>query len=78
MADELPGKRKFTEAVSNHVLGDEYLYVLSAVVNPEGEPDHLRSNLAGPRPRLNNAGFGRLFALNFLQNAGVDVWSFCR
>ena len=76
MADELSRKRKLTEAVSNNVLGDEYFYMILAVVDPEGESHHLGGNLARPRPRLNNAGFCRLLALDFLQHSGVNIWAF--
>ena len=52
VADEFLCGRKFTEAVSNHVLGDQYFYMLSAIVDAESESNHFRRNLAERRDHV--------------------------
>lgn len=42
MPNELAGWRKFTEAVSNHILGYENFIMNSAIVNTKSKTDHLR------------------------------------
>src|ERR1700730_7523263 len=50
MAVERAGRRKLTEFVADHFLGDDHRDVLLAVVDAEGEADELRQNGRTPRP----------------------------
>ena len=76
VADELGRRSEFAQAVTHHVFSNEDCDMVLAVVNAEGESDHLGSDLTGSRPRLNHAGFKRLLALNLLQDARIDIWAF--
>src|SRR5512144_297539 len=44
MAVERPRRRKLTEFMADHVLGDEHRDVLMAVMHAEGQPDTLRQD----------------------------------
>jgi hypothetical protein len=50
MASEGPGRRKFTELVTDHLLANEHRHVLAAVVNRQRQANHIRDHHrpAGP------------------------------
>ena len=52
MALKDPRRRKLTKFVPDHVLGHENGDMAFAVVNPEGQPDHIRRDRRTPRPGL--------------------------
>ena len=39
---ENPRRRKLTQLVADHILGDKYRYVTLSVVDTKGQPDHVR------------------------------------
>ena len=75
MAEELARRRKFTEAVPNHVLGDQYVYMYPSVVNAERESEHFRRNLGAAGPRLDGSGRSRLLAGDLLEKIFIDIGS---
>jgi len=42
VTSEGPGSGKFSQPVSNHILGNQDRYMPPAVMNTDGQPDHLR------------------------------------
>ena len=50
VAFECAGGSKFTQLVSNHLLGDEHRHMAPAVVNGNGMADHHRQDGGGSRP----------------------------
>ncbi len=53
VTEELLGGREFAETMPHHLLGNKHLNMGLAIVDPKGESDHLRANLAAACPRLN-------------------------
>src|SRR5260370_12232864 len=54
MAVKGPRRRKFAELVADHVLGAIHRDELVAVVNGEGQRDHIRRDHRAPRPSLDD------------------------
>src|SRR5712691_3043866 len=50
VAAEEPGRCELAELVADHLLGHEHGHVLTAVVDGDRVPDHLRKDRRGPRP----------------------------
>src|SRR5512136_1261142 len=58
VAAEGPGGRELAELVPDHVFRDEHRDELAAVVDPDGQSDHLRDDGRAPRPRLDDLALG--------------------
>jgi hypothetical protein len=52
VAAELACGREFTEAMSDHILGNEHLREYLAIVDEEGVTDHIRCDHGASRPRF--------------------------
>ena len=79
MAGELSGRRKFTESMSDHVLGHEDRHEELAVMNMERESHEFRRNHRSSRPGLDHtlaATGGELVDLAL--EAGIDVGAFAK
>ena len=63
MSREFARQRELAEAVSDHIFTDKDCYMILTVVYSEGETDHLRRDLTGPRPRLNHSRRGGTLSL---------------
>src|SRR5262245_38871228 len=77
MAVEGAGGRELAELVADRVLRDEHRDELAAVVNGEGEADHLGRDRRSARPGLDDpllTGVGQ--RLDLLQQMAVDEWAF--
>src|ERR1035441_1754531 len=66
----LAGGGELAELVPDHGLGDEYRVVLAPVMHGDGVSDHLREDVAAPRPGLDDP---LLPALVQLLNLGEQV-----
>src|ERR1017187_7355597 len=64
------GGRELAELVPDHGLGDEHRIVLAPVMDGDGVADHLRKDVAAPRPGLDDP---LLPALIQLLNLGEQV-----
>src|SRR5947209_7151940 len=63
---------ELAELVSDHRLRDEDGNVLATVVHSNGVPDHLRKDVAAPRPRLDDPLLaGRVEQLHLLEQVLV-------
>ena len=76
MAREFAGERKFAELVAHHVLDDEHRNMLLAVMNTEGEPNHLRRNRRRTVPRLDDGLRSRACLLDFLKKLWLGERTF--
>jgi hypothetical protein len=72
---ELLGGRKFAQAMPDHVLAHQYLYMLHAVVDAKFKANHFRSDLERRAHVLITAA-SELFALNLLEEFFVHVRTF--
>src|SRR3954468_9865477 len=78
---ERTGVRELAELVADHLLGDEDRDELAAVVDGEGQSDHLGNDHRTARVRRDDAARGvRLFGCNghLLVKIGVDEGTFFR
>src|ERR1035441_10535654 len=66
----LAGGGELAELVPDHGLGDEHRVVLAPVMHGDGVSDHLREDVAAPRPGLDDP---LLPALVQLLNLGKQV-----
>src|ERR1043166_1611382 len=74
---EHAGRREFAELVADHILGDEHLGELPAVVYQEGEADEIGHDRAIACPGLDRfAAPGALLALDLDEHLGVHVGAF--
>jgi hypothetical protein len=63
--------------MTHHVLRDKHRNKFAAVVNREGQPNHLRRDHRAPTPRLDRpaiAALKRLF--NLALKTLIDEWTF--
>ena len=58
--------RKFTQLVTNHVLGNIYGQKVLSVVDGEVEPDEFRRDVRPPRPCFDRLAIIRLLCLENL------------
>src|SRR5664280_1294655 len=73
VAAEGPGRRKLTELVTNHALGDEHRDMLTPVVHGDGVAEHVRDHSGPPGPGLDDV-LGALVVLHVhpLEQVVVD------
>src|ERR1700722_1826882 len=68
-----PRRRKFTQLVSDHLLGDVHRNELLAVVHRQRVPDHVRQNRRTARPGLQNFLFvAGVQAFHLLTQVAID------
>ncbi len=70
---ENPSRGKFSKLMADHVLRHKQLRELTAVVNEERVANKVRDDRAIPRPSFNGLTVPRLLALDFGQQAEIDV-----
>ena len=78
MSLEHSRRRKLTQLVAYHILGDEYRDVPLAVVNAKRQTDHLRRDRRAARPGLDRRRLHRSIGdpAKHLLNAKIDKRSF--
>src|SRR6185437_7634046 len=77
MPVEGPRRRKLSEFVADHVLGDEHRNMLLAVMDAEGEAHELRQDGRAARPDLDHRVRARpARLLRLLQQISVDERTF--
>src|SRR5690349_2514314 len=70
-------RRKLTELVTHHLLGDEHRNVLVTVVDAEREPDELRQDRRAAAPRLDHVAPTRgTCGIRLLEQIAVDERAF--
>ncbi len=76
MAFEGSGRRKFTQLVSHHVLGNVDGNEFSSVVHSDRVPYHLRNDGRSARPGFDDDGFiGLIQMLDLLQEMIIQKGS---
>ena len=78
VAQEFAGGRKFTEAVSNHILGDQNVQMYPAVIYPKSKSHHFRRDLRTTRPSFDDTRLRRLFAGDLFEEGLLDEWAFVK
>jgi hypothetical protein len=74
---EGPGRGKFPELVTHHLLGHIDRHVGFAVVDGNGVADHHRQDGGGPRPGFDHRLLaGRIELFHLAEEAVGDEWSF--
>src|SRR5215208_3444690 len=77
MAAEGPGRGELAELVADHRLADEHGHVLTAVVDRDRVPDHLREDRGGTGPGPDHPALaGRVHLLDSAEEALLDEGPF--
>ena len=76
MPTEEPRRRKFTQLVPHHILGDVYGYMAATIVNGDRVTDELRKHCRRARPRLYHAALtATIQMLHLLEQFRTYEWS---